>query len=139
MDPNIPDIYKEIYRNNWNTIRTRVKKGRIKDIYHFPLFTGLDTDISEKVQHVIGQYNQNIKINIAFGFILKEVTTSNMKFFYPSNNTLLFELPRLLRTFSDYQSLIDDVEYVDAVSYARSLRPTTKWTVERIICVRFIR
>ena len=53
MDPNIPDIYKEIYRNNWNTIRTRVKKGRIKDVYHFPLFTGLDREISEKVQHVI--------------------------------------------------------------------------------------
>ena len=48
----------------------------------------------EKVEHVLGQYNQSIKINIAFGFILEHVTTEDMKFFYPSNNTLLFEAPR---------------------------------------------
>ena len=135
MDPNIPDGYEEIYQNNWSVIRQRVKMGRVKDTYHFPLFTISDTEIAQKLEHVLGQYNQSIKINIAFGFILKHVTTEDMKFFYPSNNTLLFEAPRLLRNNSDYRSLIDDVEYEDALSYAQSLRPSTKWYVQRIVCI----
>ena len=135
MDPNIPDEYKEIYQNNWGIIRQRVRVGRVKDTYHFPLFTILDSEIAQKVEHVLGQYNQSIKINIAFGFILKHVTTEDMKFFYPSNNTLLFEAPRYLRSISDYHSLLNDVEYEDALSYAQALRPSTKWAVERIICI----
>ena len=135
MDPNIPDGYEEIYENNWSVIRQRVKIGRIKDTYHFPLFTISDSEIAQKVEHVLGQYNQSIKINIAFGFILKHVTTEEMKFFYPSNNTLLFEVPRLLRNNSDYRSLIDDIEYEDALSYAQSLRTSTKWNIQRIVCI----
>ena len=135
MDPNIPDGYEEIYQNNWSVIRERVKIGRFKDTNHFPLFTILDSEISQKVEHVLGQYNQSIKINIAFGFVLKHVTTEDMKFFYPSNNTLLFETPRYLRNIRDYRSLIDDVEYEDALSYAQALRPSTKWIVQRIICI----
>ena len=135
MDPNIPDGYEEIYQNNWSVIRERVKVGRFKDTYHFPLFTILDSEISQKVEHVLGQYNQSIKINIAFGFVLKHVTTEDMKFFYPSNNTLLFETLRYLRNIRDYRSLIDDVEYEDALSYAQALRPSTKWIVQRIICI----
>ena len=135
MDPNIPDGYEEIYENNWSVIRQRVKIGRIKDTYHFPLFTISDSEIAQKVEHVLGQYNQSIKINIAFGFIVKHVTTEEMKFFYPSNNTLLFEVPRLLRNNSDYRSLIDDIEYEDALSYAQSLRTSTKWNVQRIVCI----
>ena len=67
MDPNIPDTYEEVYRNNWNAIRERVKVGRIKDTYYFPLFTISDSEISQKVEHVLGRYNQDIKINITFG------------------------------------------------------------------------
>ena len=100
MDPDIPDEYKEIYQSSWSVIRERVKVGQVKDTYNFPLFTLLDSEISQKVERVLGQYNQSIKLNIAFGFILKHITTEVMKFFYPSNNTLLFE------TISHYFSWI---------------------------------
>ena len=46
----------------------------------------------------------------------------------------------LLKNFvfiEDYQTLVDDVEQEDAFEYARLQRPSTDWTVERIICVRF--
>ena len=57
--------------------------------------------------------------------------------FYLSNNTLLFETPRHLRSIDDYHNLMNDVEYEDALSYAQALRPSTKWIVQRIICVMF--
>ena len=82
-------------------------------------------------------YSSKIKVNVAFGFVLYDRVTGSLKFFRPSNNTMLFDIPRLLANLNDFQNLVNDIEHQDAVEYARSLRPTTKWTVERIICVRF--
>ena len=78
-----------------------------------------------------------IKVYVAFGFNLNDRVSGSLKFFHPSNNTMLFESPRLIANPNDIQNLVDDIEHQDAVEYARSLRPTTKWTVERIVCVRF--
>ncbi len=131
----IPDKYRQLYQRHWNTIKTSVKQGRLKDVYHFPLVTTTNQEIVDKVQEVMANYDK-VKTNIAFGFILQHRTTAELKFFHPSNNNMLFEAPRLLNSPTDYQKLIDDIEQKDAFEYARSQRPSTKWTVERIICVR---
>ncbi len=99
--------------------------------------TVTNQEIIDKLQLAMVNYNEKVKMNIAFGFILKHRTTVELKFFHPSNNTMLFEVPRVLGSPNDYHKLIDDIEHQDAVEYARSQRPSTKWTVERIICVRF--
>jgi len=133
----VPDEYKPIYQRHWKTIKTSVKQGRIKDVYHFPLYNANDTEIIDKVQDVIRNYDDRIKVNVAFGFILKNRITEELKFFHPSNNTMLFTTPRLLASPNDYRQFIDDVEHEDAFAYARLHRPTTQWIVERVICVRF--
>ena len=50
---------------------------------------------------------------------------------------MLFETPKLMQSASDYNELVDNIEQQDAFEYARLQRPSTNWTVERIICVRF--
>ena len=133
----VPDRYRQIYEQHWNTIKTSVKRGVLKDLYHFPLFTMNNNEIVSRLQETIGNYNGRIKINVAFGFILQNRDTDKLKFFHPSNNTMLFEAPRLLDNAGDYRRLVNDIEHVDAFEFARLQRPSTKWTVERIICVRF--
>lgn len=133
----LPELYQSVYQQNWNTIRTSVKQGRIRDMYHFPLFENNDTEISSKATEVISHYNSKIKINIAFGFILKNRTTGELKFFHPSNNTMLLPKPRMIENPLDVEQFKTDIEKEDAFEYARVHRPSTNWTVERIICVRF--
>ena len=133
----VPDQYKQVYQRHWRTIKTSVKQGRIKDVYHFPLFTINDTEITDKVQEVVSNYNGRIKINVAFGFILENRMTGDLKFFHPSNNTMMFESPRLLANPNDYNQFIEDVEHEDAFEYGRLQRPTTQWIVKRVICIRF--
>ena len=133
----IPGDYQDIYKRSWNTIKTSVKQGRLKDVYHFPILTNDNGEILRKAEEVVAKYNEKFKVNVAFGFILKERTTDELKFFHPSNNTMLFTLPRLLETPSDYRQFVEDIEQRDAFEYARLHRPSTKWTVERIVCVRF--
>ena len=141
MDPavlnQIPDRYKQIYQQNWSTIKASEKRGLLKDVYHFPLLTTNNGEIITRLQEMLTGYSSKIKVNVAFGFVLYDRVTGSLKFFHPSNNTMLFAIPRLLANLNDFQNLVNDIEHQDAVEYARSLRPTTKWTVERIICVRF--
>ena len=133
----VPDRYRRIYEQHWNTIKTSVKRGVLKDLYHFPLFTMNNNEIVSRLQETIGNYNGRVKINVAFGFILQNRDTDKLKFFHPSNNTMLFETPRLLDNAGDYRRLVNHIEHEDAFEFARLQRPSTKWTVERIICVRF--
>ena len=76
--------------------------------------------------------NGRFKVNVSFGFILKHRATEELRFFHPSNNTLL-----LVANETDFTSLLDRMEREDALEYARQQRPSTNWTVERVICVRF--
>ena len=133
----VPDVFKDIYRKHWNTIKHSVKRGIVKDVYHYPLLTTNNSEIRSYLQTTLSDYNDKIKINVCFGFILRERLTNELKFFHPSNNTMLFDTPRLIQTPSDYNKLVEDIEKEDAFEYARNNRPSTKWIVERIICIRF--
>ena len=133
----VPEEYRNIYKTHWSTIRHRVTTGVIKDVYHYPLVTASNSEILENLQTTLSNYGEMIKINVCFGFILRKRTTNELKFFHPSNNTMLFELPRMMKSAADCTSLIEDIEKEDAFEYARKQRPSTKWIVDRIICVRF--
>ena len=133
----IPVEYQNIYESSWKTIRTSIKLGRLRDVYHFTLFTTSNAEILSKANEVVSNYNEAFKVNVAFGFILRDRLTDELKFFHPSNNTMMFETPRFVKTPSDYKTFIDDIDQQDAYEYARLNKPSTKWIVERIVCVRF--
>ena len=133
----VPKSYRKVYQENWRIIKESTKLGRIRDMIHFPLFDDSDGEIITKAQKMITNYKGKIKVNVAFGFILKNRSTSELKFFHPSNNTMLFTTPRLLNSAADFKEFLEEIERQDAFEYARLQRPSTNWTVERIICVRF--
>ena len=133
----VPKSYRKVYQENWRTIKESTKLGRIRDMMHFPLFDDSDGEIIPKAQQMVAKYKGKIKVNVAFGFILKNRSTSALKFFHPSNNTMLFTTPRLLNSAADFKEFLEEIERQDAFEYARVQRPSTNWTVERIVCVRF--
>ena len=133
----IPEKYREVYQRNWKTIKHSSKKGVLKDVYHFPLLVDSDNEIVSKLKEVLANYSKAIKVNVAFGFILQDRIYKELKFFHPSNNTMVFKLPRLVNSTDDVTSILDDIEKEDLFEHARQQRPSTRWIVERIICIRF--
>ena len=133
----LPEHYRPVYQKHWATIKESSKRGKLRDVYHFPLFENEDSEILAKADQVFSNYTGKIKINVAFGFILKNRTTGELKFFHPSNNTTLLPAPTVIASASDYNKFKEDIEKKDAYEYARTNRPSTNWTIERIICVRF--
>ena len=133
----VPTVYRELYRRHWNTIKTSITRGILKDVYHFPIANyGLHKPMNY-LNTIRAAANGRFKVNVSFGFILKHRATEELRFFHPSNNTLLFETPMSVANEADFTSLLDRIEREDALEYARQQRPSTNWTVERVICVRF--
>ena len=59
----VPIKFWEFYRKKWSTIRQRTTKGKLKDIYHFPLSP---TDrIFGKLDKALENYQNDIKLNVA--------------------------------------------------------------------------
>ena len=134
---NLPEDIRLIYTQHWNTIKDGVKRGRIRDTYHYPLFLDDTKEIVDNFLKTLSFYDENLKVNVSFGFVLKNITTNQLRFFHPSNNTTLFEYPRLLDTPNSVQAMLSDIELQDAAEFARTQRPSTKWKLEKIACVRF--
>ena len=130
----VPAVYQEIYRRHWNTIKPSVKRGVIRDVYHFPI---KDYANPSNYLNNVRSNSGRFKINVSFGFIIRNRVTDELRFFHPSNNTLLFETPMLITNETDFTNLLDRIDRQDALEWARLQRPSTSWTVEKIICVRF--
>jgi hypothetical protein len=136
----VEDEYKSIYKKHYQTIRTRVTKGRLRTVYHF-LVTGdySRNKAKEYISEIDMELNRNntYKINVAFGFILRNHRTGDLRFFHPSQNSMLYELPMKVKNRKDIKKILDDLESEDARAYAMAHRPSTVWRMEKIVCVRF--
>ena len=124
---NIDEAYRDIYRKHWKTINSQ-KFGVIKDIINFPVYN-LDDNELIKVLDTIKEKYRRIKVNISLGFILRNREDDELKFFHPSNNNMLFQLP--LKIDNDFKNLKDELLNTDWFEVVRQQRPSTKWIVEK--------
>ena len=132
---NVADSVKPLYRKNWETIKQSVKKGILKDMYHFPI-SPYDS-IPGKLGGVLKYYKKPVKVNVAFGYILRNTETDELKFFHPSNNTMVFETAQVIADRDDIMEVKNEIERDDLVEIARESRHSSKWVVETIVCIRF--
>ena len=131
----VPTRFRDVYRKNWSTIRQRTTKGRLKDVYHFPLSPA--DKIPGKLDEVLANYNKSIKLNVAFGYVMTCKPTGEVRFFHPSNNTMALDTFQLVTGPSDVKKVKDNIEREDLLEIARKSRVSTVWQVEDIVCIRF--
>ena len=89
-----------LYFRHWNTIRTEEATGNhIQDKYNFTLRDMTASTFPEMVRRIFRQQTTAFKINLSFGFILRNVETGELRYYHSSqNNARFFETPHLIRT-----------------------------------------
>jgi DNA-directed RNA polymerase subunit RPC12/RpoP len=103
VEPNIlpedPET-RVLYLRHWNTIRTEEAIGnRVQDRYNFTLHDMTASTFPEMVRRIFRQQTTAFKINLSFGFILRNVETGELRYYHSSqNNARFFETPHLIRT-----------------------------------------
>ena len=105
-------------------------------MYYFMITNNYD--IEEYVDRVRSYHeNKSTKVNVAFGYILQNILSEEKKFYHPSQNTTIYDLPIEVNVKDDYKKLLSDLEQQDLFEYASIKRPSTKWRVIKLVCLRF--
>ena len=117
----------ECIQRNWSSIRTHTIHQKLKDIYNERI-SDL-TDLKEIIQSIFEQQTSAFKLNLSFGFILKNNETGEVRYYYPSQNGFVFQEPLLITNHEDLENLLQKVADTDWLEYIRKQKPNSKWRV----------
>ena len=96
-------------------------------VFNFKLSKLYPSEINEKLKQVFGNLNCAAKINLAPGFILRNVDTDEYRYFYAHENNNFFESSYLFCSKGDLVSLQDRLEKMDLVETCAQEKANTKW------------
>ena len=105
------------YCNHWHQIRTHFsRKNRILAWYHFrqpqELITHLNSNFTDQ--------STVFKLNVSFGFILRNNETGALQYYYASrNNEQVFEEPFQITTAADLQQVREALLNLDVLEWVR--------------------
>ena len=86
---------------------------------------------------IFQQQNHVFKMNLSFGFMMKNFETEEVKHFYSSNNTKLLREPVLVRNEDSLKKVYESLETEDISDYIRKQRPNLKWKVTMVTILSF--
>ena len=123
------------YRNHLHQIRTSFScKNRILDCYNFHQPQELITHLN----NIFTDQSTVFKLNVSFGFILRNNETGALQYYYASrNNEQVFEAPFQITTAADLPHVREALLNLDVLEWVRQRRPNSKWVVEQVTNITF--
>ena len=76
----------EVVRNNWSSIRTRVSRGPLQTRVNLRLNTLNTTTLETPLKTLFEQQTNAFKINLSYGFVLKNKNTGCHRYYHSSCN-----------------------------------------------------
>ena len=96
-------------------------------VFNFKLSKLDPHEINKKLKEVFEKINCAAKVNLALGFILRNVDTDEYLYLYAHENNTFFEKSHLLYSKGHLVSLQDRIEKMDLVETCAQERENTKW------------
>ena len=107
-------------------VDSEMQKGR-HSVFNFAVNNLTAQVIEEKLDRVLDKLKCVAKLNLALGFILKNIEDGKFRYFYaPENNTLL-EQSKLVSTKDDMAKLKEILKKTDLIESCTNERSNTKW------------
>ena len=95
------------------------------------------SDIGDMLQAIFRSQKNAFKINLAFGFILSNVEKGEKRYYYPSQNGLIFDQPLVVADEADLQTVLQRMGETDWLEYVRQQKPNSKWRIPLLTNVAF--
>ena len=130
---------RDAVRENWAAIRTHVVNGPVQTRYNHRL-TSLDTrDLHDQLFLLFEEQTTAFKVNVSFGFILKQKATSRLRYYHSSNNCCgrYLEEPSLITNRDDFESFLERIREPDILQWAVAQRPNSDWVCEHVTNATF--
>ena len=107
-------------------VDSELERARHK-VFNYAVETLNETIVNEKIDHFFNNLNCAAKVNLALGFILKNIDDRGFRYFNAHENHTLLDRSKLVRTHDNFAKLKDFLNKTDVIeSYSRERR-NTKW------------
>ena len=132
-DSHLQDVITE----NWSSIRSHVTRGPVQSRYNYRL-TSLDTK-SLELRHIFEEQTTAFKINLCYGFILRNKQTGRYRFYHSSCNCCgrYLDEPSLITNTETFETFLEQIKEPDLLNWAVSQRPNSDWICEMVTNVTF--
>ena len=130
---------RDAVRENWAAIRTHVVRGPVQTRFNRRL-TSMDTwDLHEPLCVLFDQQTTAFKINVSYGFLLKEKQSGRFRYYHSSCNCcgLLLEEPSLITNRDDFDRFLARIQESDILQWAVAQRPNSDWICELVTNATF--
>ena len=120
------DLKEELQACQHFLLDSEVEKGRHR-VFNFAMSTFDNSLNNKKLDLVFNGLKCAAKVNLAFGFVLKNVEDGSCRYFYAHENNTLMERSKLVCTPDDITNLIEKIQKMDIVDLCTRERANTKW------------
>lgn len=130
--------YENIVKINKATIEDKVIDRKIYMTVNKELTTDFTyQDLKDIIVQAVNKYKTVMKLNIGFGIVLKNVNTSEYRYYYVSTNHMLFNRAKTINTLSDVNAIIKEIYDMNIGEHYYMLRPSSGWSLVKITNVFF--
>ena len=105
---------------------TEMENGRHR-VFNFAMSSFDLSLLNDKLDYVFKELKCAAKVNLAFGFVLKNIEYGSCRYFYAHENNTVMERSKLVCTQADVTNLKDRMQKMDIVDICTRERSDTKW------------
>ena len=139
LDDELSSDLQDTVRDNWGSIRTYVAQGPVQTRYNHRLTTMDTRELQEPLRQLFEEQTTSFKLNLSFGFILKQKVTGRLRYYHSSNNCCgrLLEEPSLITNRGDFDRFLERIREPDILQWALAQRPNSDWVCEHVTNATF--
>ena len=136
---NIDEGVRGIFDRFSHVINRSHRQGNYMDEYNFRINRDFTYEHMHDHMRNIYTSNQNVfKLNITFGFILKNIEDDSYRYFYAHNNEGIFPSPYTVSNTDDLIQLFRKINQIDILQSIFKQRPNSKWKVHMLTNIRYV-
>ena len=118
-------LRKELQSCRHFLVDPEIQKGR-HSVFNFAVNNHTAQVIEEKLDHVLDKLMCVAKLNLALGFLLKNIEDGNFRYFYAHENNTLLEQSKPVSNKDDTAKLKEILKEIDVIESCTKERSNTK-------------
>ena len=119
---------QNIYTLHKTLILRGAQYGLISNSYNFPIDNHVNVHkMKQHTQDIFNRQKNAFKINIAFGFILKNTETGEYRYFKAYENQTVLKRPFLISNRGDIEQLAEELQQLDIIELILKQRENSKY------------
>ena len=130
--------YENIIQINKRLIQDKVNDRTIYMTVNKELNPGFTYgDLRDQIVKALKKRGKSVRLNIGFGFVLKNIVTGEYHYYYPSTNNMLFNIAKTISKMDEVKDIIKEIYDMNIGEHYYMTRPSSSWTLVRITNVFF--